>query len=63
MMATKTFKLSMDDISQALGQYLVDVGKLSEGIEGGTITFDGPDENGEYTIEVGSSEAVTLTVN
>ena len=36
-MATKTFKLNMDDISQALGQYLVDEGKLSEGVEGGTI--------------------------
>ena len=43
-MATKTFKLGMDDISQALGQYLVDEGKLSEGVEGGTITFEGPDE-------------------
>ena len=63
MTATKTFKLGMDDISQALGQYLVDEGKLSEGVEGGTITFDGPDENGVFTVEVGSSEAVTLTVN
>ena len=62
-MATKTFKLNMDDISQALCQYLVYEGKLSEGVEGGTITFDGPDENGVFTVKVGSSEAVTLTVN
>ena len=38
-MAVKSFKLTVDDLSQALGQYLVDSGKLSEGVEGGTINF------------------------
>ena len=62
-MAVKSFKLTVDDLSQALGQYLVDSGKLSEGVEGGTINFEGPDDQGHFTVEVGSSEAVTLTVN
>ena len=63
IMAVKSFKLTVDDLSQALGQYLVDSGKLSEGIEGGTINFEGPDDHGQFTVEVGSSEAVSLTVN
>ncbi len=62
-MAVKSFKLTVDDLSQALGQYLVDSGKLSEGVEGGTINFEGPDDQGQFTVEVGSSEAVSLTVN
>ena len=62
-MAVKSFKLTVDDLSQALGQYLVDSGKLSEGIEGGTINVEGPDDQGQFTVEVGSSEAVSLTVN
>ena len=62
-MAVKSFKLTVDDLSQALGQYLVDSGKLSEGVEGGTINFEGPDDQGKFTVEVGSSEAVSLTVN
>ena len=63
IMAVKTFKLTVEDLSQALGQYLVDSGKLSEGITEGTINFEGPDMEGHFTVEVGSSEAVSLTVN
>lgn len=60
-MAEHRIKMTADDISQALGEYLYNAGKLPVGMEEGSIDFKV--ENGEFIITVTNDEIPSTTIN
>jgi len=60
-MAEHKIKMTADDISQALGEYLYNNGKLPQGMEQGSVDFKL--ENGEFVITVSNDELPSTTLN
>jgi len=60
-MADVKIKMTADDISQALGEYLYNAGKLPVGMEEASVDFEV--ENGEFIITVRNDEIPSTTIN
>ena len=60
-MADVKIKLSADDISQAIGEYLYNRDKLPQGMEEGSVDF--AMEDGEFIITVSTDEIPSMTLN
>jgi len=61
MMADVKIKMSADDLSQAIGEYLYNREKLPVGMEEASVGFTV--EDGEFVITVSSDEMPSMTIN
>ena len=60
-MADVKIKMTADDISQALGEYLYNNGKLPIGMEEGSVNFEV--ENGEFIITISNEDIPSTSIN
>ena len=60
-MADVKIKMSADDLSQAIGEYLYNNDKLPQGMEEASVGF--AVEDGEFVITVSSDEIPSMTLN
>ena len=60
-MADVKIKLTADDISQALGEYLYNNGRLPVGMEEASVDFKV--EDGEFVITVSNDDIPSTTLN
>tara|TARA_B100001093_G_C26575024_1_gene904646 strand:- start:293 stop:478 length:186 start_codon:yes stop_codon:yes gene_type:complete len=61
MMADVKIKMSADDLSQAIGEYLYNRKKLPVGMEEASVGFKV--EDGEFIITVSSDKMPSVTLN
>jgi len=61
MMADVKIKMSADDLSQAIGEYLYNRDKLPVGMEEASVGFKV--EDGEFIITVSTDEIPSMTLN
>jgi len=60
-MADVKIKMTADDISQALGEYLYNAGKLPVGMEEASVDFKV--EDGEFVITISNDKIVSTALN
>ena len=60
-MADVKIKMSADDLSQAIGEYLYNRDKLPKGMEEGSVDF--ALEDGEFVITISNDEIVSTALN
>tara|TARA_R100000030_G_scaffold91955_1_gene77296 strand:- start:44 stop:229 length:186 start_codon:yes stop_codon:yes gene_type:complete len=61
MMADVKIKMSADDLSQAIGEYLYNREKLPQGMEEASVGFEV--EDGEFVITLTNDEIPSMTLN
>jgi len=61
MMADVKIKMSADDLSQAIGEYLYNRQKLPVGMEEASVGFKV--EDGEFVITVSTDQIPSMTLN
>jgi|TARA_Y100000114_G_scaffold153751_1_gene174379 tRNA threonylcarbamoyladenosine modification (KEOPS) complex Pcc1 subunit len=60
-MATTKIKITADDLSQAIGEYLYNKNKLPVGMEEGSVNFEV--EDGEFVITITNDDIPSMTIN
>ena len=60
-MATTKIKITADDLSQAIGEYLYNNEKLPAGMEQGSVNFEV--EDGEFVITITNDDIPSMTLN
>ncbi len=60
-MADVKIKMSADDLSQAIGEYLYNREKLPQGMEEASVGFEV--EDGEFVITLTNDEIPSMTLN
>ena len=61
MMAEFKIKITADDLSQAIGEYLYNKDKLPQGMEQGSVNFEV--EDGEFIITITDDKMPSMTIN
>ena len=61
IMANFKIKITADDLSQAIGEYLYNKDKLPAGMEQGSVNFEV--ENGEFVITITDDNMPSMTIN
>jgi len=61
LMANFKIKITADDLSQAIGEYLYNKDKLPEGMEQGSVNFEV--EDGEFVITITDDNMPSMTIN
>lgn len=61
MMTDVKIKMSADDLSQAIGEYLYNREKLPQGMEEASVGFEV--EDGEFVITLTNDEIPSMTLN
>ena len=60
-MATTKIKITADDLSQAIGEFLYNKNKLPAGMEEGSVNFEV--EDGEFVITITNDDIPSITIN
>ena len=61
IMANFKIKITADDLSQAIGEYLYNKDKLPQGMEQGSVNFEV--EDGEFVITITNDDIPSITLN
>ena len=61
IMANFKIKITADDLSQAIGEYLYNKDKLPQGMEQGSVNFEV--EDGEFIITITDDKMPSMTIN